>query len=116
MNGDEQVGLHLVGSGGALLERNKCVVLACVNHFRARKLVFDQVAQAQGHIEAEIFFHQAVGADGSSVVAAVAGVNHDAADFQAQRTGQRTLAIPIRLGFCRGQQHGGFLNARLGFG
>ena len=53
-------------------ERNERIVLARVNHFSAGQLLLDQAAEPQRHVEAQIFFHQAVRTDRSRVVAAVA--------------------------------------------
>lgn len=93
MNRNKQIRFGVIGDGSALFERNESIVLARVNHFRVRQLFFDFAAQAQCNIKAEIFFHQAVRADRSGIVATVAGIDDDAADFQPERAGERTLAV-----------------------
>ncbi len=104
VDGNKQIGLRAVRDGGALLERHKSVVVARVDHVRAGQLLLDQRSQAQRHVEAQILLHQAVRTDGAGVVAAVAGVDHDAADFQSQSARQRALAVAGGFGLRRGFQ------------
>ena len=92
VDGDEQIGLMLIGDGGARLQRNEGVVVAGVDDVGAQ-LALQQPAQAQRDVEHQIFFQQAVGADGSGVVAAVTGIDDDASDLQAESANQRALAV-----------------------
>ena len=78
---DEEVGVPLVGVGGAIGERNLDVVLACEQHFGAGG--FEQGAQVAGDAQVHFGFAHAGGATfvaGLVGIAAVAGVE---ADFDA---------------------------------
>ena len=101
MNGNKQVGFGVVGHGGTLFERNEGVVFPRVNDFRAGKFLFDKMAQAKRDVQAKIFLHQAVRPDGSGIVSAMARIDDDAADFQAERAGERMLSITRGLGLGR---------------
>jgi len=91
VDGEEEVGLGLVGDGGAGLKRDKGIVGAGVDDLGAELLV-EQRTEAEGDVEDDIFFLQAVDAEGSGVVAAVAGVDDDAVDFEAEGADERGLA------------------------
>ncbi len=108
----KEIGLRIVRNPRSLLQRDKRIVFARVDHVRARKLLLDQIPQPQRHIEAQIFFHQTVRADRSRVVAAVAGIDHDAADFQSERTRQRAVAVARGL-WLRGRHERGSLGRRI---
>ena len=88
MDRDKEVGLRLVRDGGARLERDKCVVGAGVDNLRVEPVV-KQLAEAEGYVEDDVFLLDAVGADGAGVMAAVACVDDDAADLEAERTYER---------------------------
>ena len=92
MNGEEQVGLLLVGQRGAAFQRDEGVVGARVDHFGAHA-VLHQLAHAQRHIQHQVLFEQALGALGALIVAAMAGIDHHAVDLEAQRADQRTGAV-----------------------
>ena len=77
MNGDEQIGLRLVGEIGALIEGQVSVVGAREHDFRPQSRL-QQLAQALGHVEHQIFFQQSLPANRAQVPAAVPGVEHDA--------------------------------------
>ncbi len=91
MDGDEQVGLVLVGDGSPRLQRDESIVVAGVDHVGAQPSL-QQSTEAQRHVQHHILFHHAIGADGAGVVAAVSGVNHDAADLQAECARQAAVA------------------------
>ena len=91
MDREKQVGLLLVGHRGAAFQRDERVVGARVNHFGVHAF-FDQFADAQGDIEHQFLFDQAVRTLRALVVPAMAGIDHDAPDLQSQRAGQRTAA------------------------
>ena len=61
MNGNKEISLRLVRDRRARLQRNKSVVVARVDDVRAQPL-FQQLAQAQSHVEHDIFFFDAAGA------------------------------------------------------
>jgi len=77
VNRDEQIGLRLIGKIGALLERQIGVVAAREHYIRAEARL-QQLAQALGHVEHEIFFQQSLAANGAQIPAAVTGIEHDA--------------------------------------
>ena len=87
MDGQEQVGLLLVGDGRPGLERNEGVVGARVDDFRVQAFL-DQPADAQRDVEDQVLFEQALDSFGALVVPAVAGVDDDAADLEAEGAGQ----------------------------
>ena len=91
MDRDEQVGLLLVRDRRPRLQRNEGVVLARVDHFGAQPR-FQQLAQPPSHVDDQVFFQQPVWTDRSRVVPAMAGINHDLANLQAQRPNQRAVA------------------------
>ena len=84
VNRDEQVRVGAVGNRRALFQPNVPVVLACVDDFRTRNVLFDQLAQPQCHIKAKGFLEQAMGSDRARIVPPVAGINRDAVDLQPQ--------------------------------
>src|SRR5690348_14109129 len=104
VNRDEQISLCFVGDAGAFLQGNKRVVGARVDHVRAWQTLANDVSEAQRHIEAKILFHQTTWADGAGVVASMAGVDHDAADFKTERAGESGFAVARRLR-CAGRSH-----------
>ena len=114
MDGDEQVGLMLVGDGGARLQRNERVVVAGVDHVGAQARL-QQPAQAQSDVEHQILLHHPVRADGAGVVAAVSGIDHNASDLQSQRRGQAAIARRGRLGFVRRKARSRWLRSCLFF-
>ena len=101
MDGKEEIGLRVIGDFRALLERDERVVVARIDHFGSRQPLLDELAQAQGHIQAQVFFHQSRGADRAGIMAAVPGVDHDAADLQSQRARQGMLAVASEFGSWR---------------
>ena len=84
VNGNEQIGFSLIGDIGALFQRHERVIRARVNDVRSRQALLDNLSQPQRHVQAQIFLHQAGRPDGSRVVPAMSGINHDASNFQAQ--------------------------------
>src|SRR5512135_1737046 len=92
MHRDEQVRLLLIGDGGARFKRDEGVVVARVDDV-GTEAVLKQLAEAKRDVENEIFFVQAVRADGTGVMPAMTGVNDDASDFEAQRADQQTVAV-----------------------
>ncbi len=114
MNRNEEVCLLFVGNGGARLQRDKSIIIAGVNHFRAQT-VSSIFAQLQCDIQHQIFFRQAIGPDGAGVVTAMACIHHDLADLQSQRANQRTLTVRrgsrgVRGGGSRGSFTGGCIS------
>ncbi len=92
VDGEEEVGLRLVGDRGARLERDERVVGPRVDDLRAQPLV-QQFAQPQRDIEHHVLLLDPVHAQCSGVVTAVAGVDHDPPNLQSQRTHQAGLTI-----------------------
>src|SRR5579864_804581 len=88
---NKQVGTLLIGDGGAGLERDEGVVFAGVDNLRAQTSL-QQFAQFAPDFEYQILFFQAVRPDGSGIVAAMAGIDHDLADLQAESANQRAVA------------------------
>ena len=105
--GEEEVGLGLVGDGGAGFEGDEGVVVAGVDDVGSEALL-EQLAEAQGYVEDDLFFFNSSGTGGAGVVAAVAGVDDDASDFQAQGAHQGALAGSRGLGSARGRDVFGF--------
>src|SRR6516225_8573992 len=93
MDGDKQVGFGLVGNARAIFQRDKSVVGTGVNNLRAGKLLLNDFSKAQSDVETKIFFHQAGGADGAGVMSAMAGIDHNTADFQPQSASEGGLTI-----------------------
>src|SRR5689334_13179928 len=91
MDGKEQVGFALVGKRGTTFQWNERIVGAGVDDLGVQSL-FDQLANALGNVEHEVLFQQTFYAGGALVMAAVAGVDDDAADLEAERAGKRTAA------------------------
>jgi hypothetical protein len=84
VHADEEIGLRFVGDGGAGFERDKGVVRACVDNLSA-KAVVQELAEAECHVKDDILFSDAADAEGAGIVAAVAGVDNDAVDLEAER-------------------------------
>ena len=95
---DEEIGLGLVGDFGAPLQRDEGVVIAREHHLGARQFLLDDFPQAQRHVQAQIFFHQAGWSDRSGVMPAMSGIDHDSSDLQSQRASQRMLAVQRQVG------------------
>ena len=79
-----KIRLGIIGNRGAVFEGNEGVVFARVDHFSAGQLLLDQRTEAKRNIQAKILFEKAMRPDCSGVITAMPGVNHDAADFQAE--------------------------------
>ena len=75
---DEQVGLVVVGEGGALVERDLLVLVARQEGLQA-ELVRDRRAQLARDRERDVLLERAARALGADLVAAVAGVDDDRA-------------------------------------
>lgn len=88
MDADEEIGLRLVGDGGAGFERNKSIVGAGVDDLRAETIV-QKLAEAKSYVEHNIFFADAADAEGAGIVPAVAGVDDNAIDLEAERADER---------------------------
>ena len=87
VDGEKQVGLAIVGHFGSLLERDETIVLAGENDF-GTEAVFEERAEAEADIEDHLFFREAGGAGCSVIVAAVAGVEDDTANFESEGAGE----------------------------
>ena len=101
VNRQEQVGFGFVGDFGAPFERDEGVVRAGVNHLAAHALL-DQSAQPLGDVQNQILFAQAFRPNGSGIVPAMAGIENDAADLQAEHPDHGALAGCVPLGRKRG--------------
>jgi len=102
VDGDEEVSLRFVGDGGAGLEGDEGVVGAGVDDLDA-EFVRQQLAEAEGDVEHDVLLFDAVDAERAGVVAAVACVDDDASDLEAERAGERALAVGGEVGFVRGR-------------
>ena len=102
VDGDEEVGLGLVGDRGAGLERDEGVVAAGEDDVRAETLP-EQLAEPQRDIEDHILLFDAVGAERAGVMAAVTGIDHDASDLKPESANHRAAAVRGRLGFVDGR-------------
>ena len=91
MDGKEQVGLFFVGQRGAPFERDEGVVGPGIDDLGAHAIL-DQLSDALGDIQDEVFFEQAFGAVGALVVAAMTGIDHHAPNLEAQGADQRGLS------------------------
>ena len=92
MNGKEEVGLCLVGDRGARLQRNKRVVVTGVDHIGAQPLL-QKLAETKRHVENHLFLFNSAGSHSSRVMPAVAGIDDDAANLEAEgRTSDRSPA------------------------
>ena len=85
MDGEKQVGPGLIRNGCARCKRDKRVIPARVDDLRAQSFA-QQSAQAQRHVEHNIFFFQTIRPQRAGVVAAVSGINHNAMNPQSQHT------------------------------
>src|ERR1700674_5371651 len=77
VNGNEQVGLRLVGEISALIEREVGVAAPREHYFRPQSRL-QQPAQTLGHVEHQILFQQSLPSNRAYVPPAVPGVEHDA--------------------------------------
>ena len=80
MDGNEQVGVVLVGDAAALPQFHKAVVLTRVNHLDIRKILIDKFSELQRHFQRDVFL-VAVLAYGAGVFSTVSGVDDDGGDF-----------------------------------
>src|SRR5271156_3416444 len=98
MHRDKQVGLRLIGDGGARLKRDEGVVAAGKDYVRAEALL-EQLAEPEGHVENYVFFLNAIRAERARVVASVAGIDHDAANLETKRAHHGAAAVGGGVGF-----------------
>src|SRR3979411_2376508 len=77
VNGNEQIGLRLVGEISSLIEREVSVAASREHYFRPQSRL-QQPAQTLGYVEHQIFFQQSLPSDRAQVPAAMSGVEHDA--------------------------------------
>ena len=75
--------IGLIGDCRTVFQGNIGVVLAREDHFCARKVLVNQVAKPQRHIEAKVFFEQTVRPGRTRVLPDMTRVDHDSADLQA---------------------------------
>ncbi len=92
VHADEEVRLRLVRNGRARFQWNECIVRARVDDLRAQ-VVMQELAQAERHVQHHVLLHNAARPQRARVMAAVARVDHDAADLQSQRAHQRPFAL-----------------------
>ena len=90
MDGQEQIGVLAIRDRRSFLERDELVRAARQHDFDARRLL-EQLLEPQRDVEHQFRFGDAVG-DGAGVVAAVAGIDDDLRDAQAELTGERVVA------------------------
>ena len=76
VNGNEQIGLCLVGDVSALIERQVGVARPREHYFRPQSRL-QQLAQALSHVEHQVLFQQSLPSNRAQVPAAVPGVEHD---------------------------------------
>src|SRR5712691_11390216 len=113
MDGDEQVSPGLIGDGCALLKRNERIALARVDNLGTQQPLLDALSQPHGNIQAEIFLYQSGRPYRAGISASVAGINHDPPNLQAQRAGQRVLAVMGRMRYRWGDERPSALTERL---
>ena len=95
-----------VRDGGALLEGDEDVGGAGEQHL-GTQLLADEALEAERDVEHEVLLLQTAAADGAGVVAAVAGVDDDAARPEAQLPGEAVDAGPVGLGRLGGGEGSG---------
>ena len=97
MNREEQVGLVLVRDPGSFFQGNKGVILSRVDHLGGQTLL-EQRAQAFGNIQDDFLFGKTIGSACAFIVPAMAGIEDDAPEFQAQdaRQGLFAIRVPFR--------------------
>ena len=79
MNGDEEVGLGVVGDAHPVTKSRKAVVLAGVNHLDLGEVFFDVLADSERDVERDVLFRRAVAPrpEVARVLAAVSSIqNH----------------------------------------
>jgi hypothetical protein len=74
VDGDEQVGLGVVGNLGASVQCNECIFLTGVDYIHILAIFLDQITQFQGYIQVDVFLFAFL-ADGTGIFASVSGVN-----------------------------------------
>ena len=87
VDGEEEVGAGAIGEGGSFFEGDEDVFGAGVDDFSAEAF-FEQGAEAFGDVEDKILFVEAAASGSPEVVAAVAGIEDDAGEFQAEGAGE----------------------------
>ena len=80
VDGNEEIGFAFIGHFGAGFERDEVIVVAGVDDFAA-EVGGDEFAEAEGDVEDEFLFKEPGGSGGALIVAAMAGVQDNAADF-----------------------------------
>ena len=75
MDGDEQVGLGLVGYTGTLGQRDVHIGGACIDNLHIGTIVLYQFSQFQSHLQGQILFLR-LSTHSAGFVASVAGINH----------------------------------------
>ncbi len=85
MDGDEKIRLEFICLARTILKRNPHIAVACIIHFKPASR--QQSAYPFGQIKGDFPFQDAVMAC-AWILAAVAGVNHDASHGQAELLGK----------------------------
>ncbi len=91
MDRNKQIGPLLVRDRRPRFQRDECVVLPRIDDLGPQPRL-QQFAQLAPDFEHQVFFFQAIRPDGSRIVAAMPGIDHNLADLQSQRADQRTIA------------------------
>ena len=78
MDGDEDVAVGLVGEPRAVAQRHEAIVAARGDDFES--VLDEQRLQSRGDVERDFFFGEVLHRRRAGIVAAVAGVDDDAAD------------------------------------
>ena len=103
VNGKEEIGLRLVGDGCTGLQRYEGIVIAGIDDVGTQALL-EQLAKTQGDVEHHLLFFNATRSHGAGVVSAMAGIDDDAADLEAEGAHQGALAGRGRLGLAHGRR------------
>ncbi len=74
MDGDEEVGLVVVGDVGACVERNEHIRFSGVDHLDIGTVALHVASEGQCHVEVDVLLLRE-GADGSCIVSAVSSIN-----------------------------------------
>src|SRR5271154_228173 len=87
VNGKEEIGLRFVGDGRTRLQRYESIVIAGKDDVGSQALP-EQFAKTQGDVEHHLLFFDATRSYGAGVMPAVARIDDEAADLEAEGTHQ----------------------------
>ena len=75
MDGDEQVGLCLVGNISTLVQRDEDIAFSGIDYIHVGQVLFDIAAEGEGDVQVDVFLFRE-GTEGTGIMPAVSRINN----------------------------------------